>query len=85
MWSRKGQRPAKSPTQKRTSSPPTHGATELKGLFDLPVESFKNDQMSGDKNKNAKMCKVCLATLNHEPKCPNTQLRLEGAKSLYAK
>jgi hypothetical protein len=85
MWSLKGLRHRNTPTPMPTSHHHTVYAIRTKDLFDLPRESFEYDQTSGNKNKNVKMCKVCLATFNHEPKCTNTQLQLEGANSLYAK
>lgn len=86
MLNRKGLRHRKSQTRTITFGLPTTSVIATRDRVIYPSrEAYERDQMSGDENKNVKMCKVCLATFNHEPKCTNTQLQLEGANSLYAK
>lgn len=86
MSSQKVPRPRRSQIRTIIYDPHTPSVIATRDRVIYPSrEAYEQDQTAGDESSDAKICTVCMATLNHEPKCPNKQLRLEGANSLYAK
>jgi len=69
----------KSQTQTTTFGPHTTSVTVTKARVGSSQNLSKSETMNG------KICGVCQATYDHELKCPNKQLLLEGSKRPHAK